>query len=87
VPDGQEFAIPGDCLDHVEYGWPFGFWRVFHSKQWDTIENQLDVRGLAADGILWGYLAVAALIPAAFQLIRNRKDREAANNTPEDIRR
>lgn len=77
--DGQAFSVPGDYQDHIEYGWPFGFWRRFQDPEWNTIHNQIDLRGVAVDGILWGYYALVATVPAAIQLIRNKRTKTAAH--------
>lgn len=79
LSDGQAFTEAGDYQDHVEYGWPFGFWRHFQDPEWNTMRNQLDLRGVAVDGILWGYYALVAMAPAGIQLIRNKRTKTAAN--------
>jgi len=82
--DNQALSIPGDYQDHVEYGRPLGFWRRFPETAWNTMQNQLDLRGLIVDGIFWGYFVVVVMVPAFFQLIRNRH-RTAANQPSQPI--
>lgn len=79
LTDGQAFSLPGDYQDHVEYGWPFGFWRYFQDPEWNTMRNQIDLRGVAVDGILWGYYALVAMVPAGIHRIRNKRTKTAAN--------
>jgi hypothetical protein len=79
LTDGQAFSLPGDYQDHVEYGWPAGCWRHFQDPEWNTMRNQIDLRGVAADGVFWGYYALVAMVPGGIQLIRNKRTKTAAN--------